>query len=99
VASNDLERWCTELQNDFEAPIAAAEPTVAAARSALHNTDAAYVSLAGSGGAVYGVYETAAAARDARAALQSMTCRAHLTMPEDTMPEDMAPTGTDNSWT
>jgi 4-diphosphocytidyl-2-C-methyl-D-erythritol kinase len=99
VASNDLERWCTELQNDFEAPVVAAEPTVAAARSALHDTDAAYVSLAGSGGALYGLYETAAAARDARTALQSTTYRAHLTMPEGTMPEDMAPTDTKNSQT
>ena len=78
VSSNDLARWRSELKNDFEAPIAEATPAVAEIRTALHNTDAAYVSLSGSGGAVYGIFETRDAARAARDAIQTPNARASL---------------------
>jgi 4-diphosphocytidyl-2-C-methyl-D-erythritol kinase len=78
VSSNDLARWRSELKNDFEAPIAEAAPAVAEIRTALHNTDAAYVSLSGSGGAVYGIFETRDAARAARDAVQTPNVRVHL---------------------
>ncbi|MFB6097738.1 MAG: 4-(cytidine 5'-diphospho)-2-C-methyl-D-erythritol kinase [Salinibacter sp.] len=78
VRSNDLARWQTALINDFEAPVAEAKPEVARIRSALRDTEAAYVSLSGSGGAVYGVFETLEAARVARSALPLPTGRLHL---------------------
>ena len=71
VRTGDLARWRDALANDFEAPVAAAYPAVAAARAALHAAGAAYVSLSGSGSAVYGVFATAAAARTAAAALRT----------------------------
>jgi 4-diphosphocytidyl-2-C-methyl-D-erythritol kinase len=83
VPSNDLTRWQSELTNDFEAPVAAAEPSVRSVRDALRDTEAAYVSLSGSGGAVYGVFETVEAAREARTAVQSSEMRTHLMHPPD----------------
>lgn len=78
VRSNDLARWRSVLTNDFEAPIAEAAPPVASVRKALADTDAAYVSLSGSGGAVYGVFETLEAAQEARLAVQGSQVRVHL---------------------
>ena len=57
VRSNDLARWRDTLVNDFEAPVTAAEPAVATLRTWLQDEEAGYVSLSGSGGAVYGVFE------------------------------------------
>ena len=58
VRSSDLARWSTALVNDFEAPIAADHPEVADTQAWLADAGATYVSLSGSGGAVYGVFET-----------------------------------------
>lgn len=72
VASNDLARWRRELVNDFEAPVAAAYPAVAAVRALLADAGAAYVALSGSGAAVFGVFEeTARAEAAAEAARQT----------------------------
>ncbi len=83
VTSNDPMRWQSALINDFEAPVATAEPSVASLRNALRDTDAAYVSLSGSGGAVYGVFETVEAAREAKKKVQSPQVRVHLVPPPD----------------
>jgi 4-diphosphocytidyl-2-C-methyl-D-erythritol kinase len=58
VRSNDLAQWQSALVNDFDGPITEAYPEVAAAQSWLDDEGADYVSLSGSGGAVYGVFET-----------------------------------------
>ena len=65
VVSNDLARWRAELVNDFQAPVEAAHPEVAAVRRALAEGGAGYTSLSGSGSAVFGAFETEAAARAA----------------------------------
>ena len=70
VCSNDLPRWREALANDFEAPVMAAKPSVSAVRTALQETDAAYVSLSGSGSAVYGLFREPAAAKAAQDALR-----------------------------
>ncbi len=57
VATNDLDRWRRELVNDFEAPVVAAHPPLAALRAALVDAGAAYVSMSGSGSAFFGVFE------------------------------------------
>ncbi|MDT0633178.1 4-(cytidine 5'-diphospho)-2-C-methyl-D-erythritol kinase, partial [Rubrivirga litoralis] len=73
VRSNDLARWRAELANDFQAPVEAAHPAIAAARRALVAGGAGYASLSGSGSAVFGAFESEAAAR---AAARSATgCR------------------------
>ncbi len=72
VRSNDLSRWREVLTNDFEAPVTGAEPAVDAVRTALQNTDAAYVSLSGSGSAVYGLFEKLDAARAAQETLRTL---------------------------
>ncbi|MFB6272457.1 MAG: 4-(cytidine 5'-diphospho)-2-C-methyl-D-erythritol kinase, partial [Salinibacter sp.] len=82
VSSNDLAHWRSNLTNDFEAPIVRQQPAVANTRAALQNTDAAYVSLSGSGGAVYGVFETVGAAQAARDTLPLPEERLHLTCAE-----------------
>jgi len=81
VLSNDLSRWEEALTNDFASPVTSAEPAVDAVRAALRETDAAYVSLSGSGSAVYGLFEKTGAARAAQEALQSrdpLDIRTHL---------------------
>lgn len=56
VRSDDLVRWRSDLVNDFEEPIAELYPPIDAARKWLWEEGADYVSLSGSGGAVYGVF-------------------------------------------
>lgn len=68
VRSNDLVRWRSGLTNDFEAPISEVYPPVETARQWLWAMGAGYVSLSGSGGAVYGVFE---AENRAEAALEA----------------------------
>lgn len=67
VASNDPDRWNRDLVNDFQAPIEAAFPAVGAARKALRRGGARCASLSGSGGAVWGVFDTLAEAEAAAA--------------------------------
>jgi 4-diphosphocytidyl-2-C-methyl-D-erythritol kinase len=92
VRSGDLGRWRTALVNDFEAPITDRHPEVAAARDWLDEAGAAYVSLSGSGGAVYGVFETAERAEAAFEAGQSREEELHLTPgPERAAPNNRGP--------
>ncbi|MEX0747066.1 MAG: 4-(cytidine 5'-diphospho)-2-C-methyl-D-erythritol kinase, partial [Rhodothermales bacterium] len=68
VLSNDLERWRRELANDFEGPVFEQFPAIAAVRNALSDSGADYVSMSGSGSAVYAFFEddtTATAAAEA----------------------------------
>lgn len=81
VRANDPAHWRSALSNDFEAPVLEAKPSVARVRNALTGTGAAYVSVSGSGSAVYGVFEIPKAAREARAILQSPRVRVHLMQP------------------
>jgi 4-diphosphocytidyl-2-C-methyl-D-erythritol kinase len=67
VRSLDLARWRRALVNDFEMPIMDAFPEIGDVRELLVEAGASYVSLTGSGSAMYGVFET----RDtAKAAVQ-----------------------------
>lgn len=81
VQSGDCAAWRAGLTNDFEAPIVAGHPSVAAARDWLRSTEADYVSLSGSGGAVYGVFRRAEAARSAVEEGRERPERLHLTRP------------------
>lgn len=57
VRSNDLSAWKRSLINDFERPIRRTYPAVESARNWLvEEAEADYVSLSGSGSAVYGVF-------------------------------------------
>ncbi len=75
VASNDLDRWRAELVNDFQEPIIRAFPAVGAALQALWDAGAGYAAMSGSGAAVFGVFESAGAARGAAEALGLAGCR------------------------
>jgi 4-diphosphocytidyl-2-C-methyl-D-erythritol kinase len=81
VRRGDLARWRQQLVNDFEDPIAGTHPAVATARDWLREQGADYVSLTGSGGAVYGVFQERAAAERARKAGRDRDQRMHLTPP------------------
>jgi 4-diphosphocytidyl-2-C-methyl-D-erythritol kinase len=81
VRTNDPSHWRSALTNDFEAPVTDAQPAVASVRSVLRDTEATYVSLSGSGGAMYGVFDTMDAARAAREALPLSEKRVHLPHP------------------
>lgn len=78
VRSNELKRWRTQLTNDFEEPIITSEPSVATLRRALADTEAEYVSLSGSGAAVYGVFASQGAAQAAKDRFDSSDLRTHL---------------------
>lgn len=79
VRSNDLGRWRAELANDFQAPVEAAHPAVAAVRRALVAGGAGYAALSGSGSAVFGAFEAEAAARASARALTD--CRVWVEAP------------------
>lgn len=79
VASNELSRWCAELRNDFESSLLAAEPRVASLREMLVDAGADYVSLSGSGAAVYGLFSSRTTARSAHETIDSPALRIHLT--------------------
>lgn len=79
VASGAVEQWRDLLRNDFEAPIADAYAPVAEVRSLLREHGAAYVSLSGSGAAVYGIFTTATQAHIARAVAERAGFRVHAT--------------------
>lgn len=78
VRANDLSTWQDSLTNDFEAPIVDAFPAVEELRTLLSADEEAYVSLSGSGGAVYAVYPTAHAADQAQKRVQGGRFRTHL---------------------
>ena len=78
VRANNPAHWREALANDFEAPIAAAHPEVARLRDWLRDGGAAYVSLSGSGGAVYGVFEHEAEAEVLLDAAPDGDVRVHL---------------------
>ncbi|PSQ99142.1 MAG: 4-(cytidine 5'-diphospho)-2-C-methyl-D-erythritol kinase [Bacteroidetes bacterium SW_11_64_17] len=78
VRSNELARWRSALTNDFAAPVAEAMPAVASLQNTLRDTEAAYVSLSGSGSAVYGVFETLRAAQAAADTVRTSQVQVHL---------------------
>lgn len=78
VCSNDLRRWRRELVNDFEAPIFDAYPAVRTVKKVLVDQGAGYVSLSGSGSAVYGVFQDAVTAREAARAARALGHRVHV---------------------
>jgi 4-diphosphocytidyl-2-C-methyl-D-erythritol kinase len=80
VRTNDLQRWRSQLVNDFESPITSTHPEVAEARSWLDEAGADYVSLSGSGGAVYGVFASAEQAETAFEQGRARDERVHLTL-------------------
>ena len=81
VQASDCATWRARLVNDFEAPIASRHPSVAAARAWLREVGADYVSLTGSGGGVFGVFEDPEAARRALQAGDDRPERVHLALP------------------
>ena len=70
VLSSDLRRWREELTNDFEAPLLASDPVIAETKTAFERAGAGYASVSGSGSAVFGVFDEAANAEAAAAALR-----------------------------
>lgn len=80
LRTNDLARWRSALVNDFEAPIVEHHPELRAVRTWLRQSGADYVSLSGSGGAVYGLFAETAQAVRARGADRPE--QMHLTLPK-----------------
>jgi 4-diphosphocytidyl-2-C-methyl-D-erythritol kinase len=78
VRSNALARWRSALTNDFEAPMSEVYPPVDTARQWLWASGAGYVSLSGSGAAVYGVFESTERAEAALAEGEERDERMHL---------------------
>ena len=82
LRTNDLSRWCTALRNDFEGPMAERYPEIREVKRWLRAEGADYVSLSGSGGAVYGVFSATDRAKAARARGADRPEQMHLTLPE-----------------
>lgn len=78
VRRNDSAHWRSVLVNDFEQSIVDAYPSVRAARDWLREEGADYVSLSGSGGAVFGVFVQPERAQHALETGQERTERIHL---------------------
>lgn len=93
VRSSNLARWRSTLVNDFEAPIAAEYPEVTRTRAWLNDEGADYVSLSGSGGAVYGVFGAAERAERAFERGRERDEQVHLTPSGDDSPRRNGPVG------
>ena len=65
VLSNDLDRWRTELVNDFEDSIFPNHPELKTLKDEFYESGARYASMSGSGSAIYGVYDSKDVARTA----------------------------------
>ncbi|MDB5203663.1 MAG: 4-diphosphocytidyl-2C-methyl-D-erythritol kinase [Ferruginibacter sp.] len=52
-----LSTWKQHIFNDFEKPVFAAQPTIAALKQQLYHFGAVYVSMSGTGSTVFGIFE------------------------------------------
>ena len=57
IARQPIETWKEELINDFEAPIFAMHPELAAIKESLYNLGAVYAAMSGSGSAIFGIFK------------------------------------------
>lgn len=56
IVRQPIETWKDELVNDFEAPIFAMHPKLAAIRQSLYDAGAVYAAMSGSGSALFGIF-------------------------------------------
>lgn len=59
IIQDPVNTWRNRLVNDFEAPVCARYPVIAAVRDSLYELGAEYAAMSGSGAAVYGLFRTA----------------------------------------
>lgn len=56
IVRQPIETWKDELVNDFEAPIFAMHPELAAIKQSLYDDGAVYAAMSGSGSALFGIF-------------------------------------------
>lgn len=56
IVRQPIETWKDELVNDFEAPIFAMNPELAAIKQSLYDAGAVYAAMSGSGSALFGIF-------------------------------------------
>ena len=56
IVRQPIETWKDELVNDFEAPIFAMHPELAAIKQSLYDACAVYAAMSGSGSALFGIF-------------------------------------------
>ena len=56
IVRQPIETWKDELVNDFEAPIYAMHPELAAIKQSLYDAGAVYAAMSGSGSALFGIF-------------------------------------------
>lgn len=56
IVRQPIETWKDELVNDFEAPIFAMHPELAAIKQSLYDSGAVYAAMSGSGSALFGIF-------------------------------------------
>lgn len=56
IVRQPIETWKDELVNDFEAPIFAMHPELAAIKQSLYDAGAVYAAMSGSGSALFGIF-------------------------------------------
>ena len=56
IVRQPIETWKDELLNDFEAPIFAMHPELAAIKQSLYDAGAVYAAMSGSGSALFGIF-------------------------------------------
>jgi 4-diphosphocytidyl-2-C-methyl-D-erythritol kinase len=57
IIQQPIHSWKDELVNDFEKPVFAAHPAIAAIKETLYRYNALYAAMSGSGSTVYGIFE------------------------------------------
>ncbi len=78
---SDPARLRGEVVNDFEGPVFAAHPGIAALKESMTAHGALYASMSGSGSSVYGFFPDAGAAGEAARALRTQDVRTFITPP------------------
>lgn len=57
IVRQPIETWRSELKNDFEKPVFAQHPALAAIKQNLYENGAVFALMSGSGSAIFGIYE------------------------------------------
>lgn len=67
-----INKWSVIIKNDFETSVFSAHPELANIKQTLYDTGAEYASMSGSGSSIFGIYESAIMAENAKTQFNGM---------------------------
>ncbi len=72
ILSNPVNKWKDYLKNDFEPSVFAHHPSLALIKEKIYTLGAEYASMSGSGSSIFGIFESANMAENAKSAFTEM---------------------------